>query len=208
MVRLVHEQTKDFFKLIYQEERVQRYLSLLRKHHRETYAHSARVGLLSIDLGYDSQFSEYELKLVGYSGLLHDIGKIRIPKEILSKESRLQADDMAVVQGHSRLGFLELHGLEHGLVQKIVTAHHEFKTSPYPRSGKDRRRAQRSKRERRGNHKRIYTLAQITAIADISDALASRRSYKPPLPKEEIKEVLRKQFTGDKIYIEQILQRL
>jgi len=56
------------------EEKVQKYLDSLKRYHVETYEHSLRVGLLSVDLGCDNLVTDDELRLLGYSGLLHDIG--------------------------------------------------------------------------------------------------------------------------------------
>ena len=138
-----------------------------------------------------------ELRLLGYSGLLHDIGKTSIPKEILSTGPLFDTTERNIMNRHPRLGFLELRDSEYDMVKHIVVAHHEHKMTPYPRIGKDRRKTTRDAEERREINERISILVQIVAIADIYDALLSSRSYKVPLSKQKIEEILRLQFTGD-----------
>src|SRR3989339_848889 len=90
-------------------------------------------------------------------------------------------------------------------LKKIKVAHHEFQTKSYPRTNNDRRQEQRLNIERRKENGKIKKLAEILSICDMYDALASKRCYKKPLNKEEIEERIRKQFTGQKKYIKQIL---
>ena len=207
MYKIVNTRSKKLFYRLIKEGKVKEHLDLLKNHHLETYKHSLRVGLLSIDLGYENSLKDYELKLLGYAGLLHDIGKLRIPREILSKHASLNAEEVQIMKGHCRLGFLEAKDIRCGNVKEIINAHHEYKPCPYPRNGMDRRKGMRSRKERRGYEEMISRLAQIVAVADIYDALVSRRAYKPALPKERVRRILKKYYTGDEKYARQILER-
>ncbi len=207
MVQITNPQSNELFRKITREERVQRYLQELERYHSETYEHSLRVGLLSIDLGYDNTIDGENLRNLGYGGLLHDIGKLRIPQEILTKEARLGGEELNIMRGHPKLGYLELKDPEYETVRRIVAAHHEFKLLPYPRKGKDRRKIDHGQEDRRRVDETAVALAQIVAISDIYDALASKRAYKGPLELSEIEGILREQFIGDSKYIDQVLRK-
>ena len=204
----LNPQSKELLGPLLKEDAISKYLSPLREHHLETYQHSIRVGLLCLDMGLELSLAPVELRLLGYAGILHDIGKRRIPKRILSKSASLDPTEQEVMRGHPRLGFLELDNTEYEFVRAVVVTHHEFKINPYPRKGADRRKGSRKRAERRSRSDLIEVLGQIVAVADIFDALASRRAYKPPLPKEEIDEVIRKQFTGDERLVNMVLRRM
>jgi HD-GYP domain-containing protein (c-di-GMP phosphodiesterase class II) len=146
-----------------------------------------------------------ELELLGLSGLLHDIGKRRIREDILSKTSSLDAKEKEALNNHPRLGFLEFGDEGNEIVRRVIVTHHEYKLEPYPRKGRERRQDERVD-SRRTPEELSETFGQIVAVADIYDALASRRSYKPPLAKQDVEVELRRQFTGDSRYIDLVLQ--
>ena len=117
---MLHKESRELINEIVREEIMQRCLVRIRRHDNETYSHSIRVGLLSVDLGYDIPLESHNLRLLGYSGLLHDIGKIKIPKQVLSKKSLLNNIERDILKEHPRLGFLELENLELGEFTKKV----------------------------------------------------------------------------------------
>ncbi len=193
------------FAALLQEKSVDRYLASLKDHHLETYQHSLRVGKLCLAVGEALELAADELKLLGLSGLLHDIGKRKIPENILSKKSALNAEEKEIMDGHPRLSFTELSGAESEIVRRAVVTHHEYKLDPYPRKGKERRIGGRAG-GRRTPSELADIFGQIVSVADIYDALISRRSYKPALPAELVENELRKQFTGDKKYLDLVLK--
>ena len=195
-------ENKRLFNQLISDEKIVDYLVRLRRHHLETYRHSIRVGMLSIRLGHEAKMFD-DLKPLGYAGLLHDIGKLRIPAGVLSKNTGLNEDEMRIIQLHPRYSLLELHNFEYPLVKKIVIAHHEFKIDPYPRSSNERRRETRVDERRKTD---INSLAQIIAVADIYDALVNARPYKPPLSISETEEIMRAQFKGKKEYVDLIFK--
>ncbi|MCK5149723.1 HD domain-containing protein [Candidatus Pacearchaeota archaeon] len=196
---------KKLFKSILKEEHVQEHLRVLKKHHKETYYHSLRIGLLGIKIGYKNSLPKRQIKLLGYAGLFHDLGKLNVHKKILSKSFPLNDDEKKMIKQHPRWAFLKLIAFKEGDVKKIIIQNHEYGKDPYPRKGKDRRETKREFEERRKKDLEIDKLVQIIAIIDMYDALAHKRSYKEPLDKKKISEILKKEFKGDKIYIDQIL---
>jgi HD-GYP domain-containing protein (c-di-GMP phosphodiesterase class II) len=197
--------TKTILRGLLRQEVVSRHLTSLKEHHLETYQHSLRVGSLCLDIGVLLDLAPNELELLGLSGLLHDIGKRRITDDILSKRTPLDAKEKEAMSRHPRLGFLELGEEGNEVVRRVVVTHHEYKLDPYPRKGQERRQDERVE-GRRMSGELSDTFGQIVAVADIYDALASRRSYKPPLSEVNVEAELRRQFTGDSRYIDLVLQ--
>ncbi|MBU0472409.1 MAG: HD domain-containing protein [Nanoarchaeota archaeon] len=207
MIKVIQPKSNEFFKALIQQDRVQRYLNTIRKHHGDTYGHSFRVGLLSVDLGYDNECSDEDLTILGYAGLLHDTGKTDVPAEVLSKPMKLSTKEKKIIRSHPRLGFLQLEDFEYDTVRRVVVAHHEYQQNPSPRMSNNRRTITREEDDRRENNERITTLTQIVAISDIYDALISKRAYKDSLPKPEVEIILRQEFTGNHKYIDQVILR-
>src|SRR5258708_26669304 len=187
---LLHSHSKDILASLLAEPVILPCLSRLRDHHRESYQHSLRVGLLSLDVGIDFNLEEAELKVLGRAGVLHDIGKVRIPVRILEKDGPLDLEEKAIMKDHPKLGFIELDGFPDRIVKSIVVSHHEFKADPYPRSGADQRTNRPATEDRRNAARATTTMKQIVAVSDIFDALASRRSYKPALRSDALEAPL------------------
>jgi putative nucleotidyltransferase with HDIG domain len=190
-----------------QEDKVRTLLGRLKSDQRSIYEHSLRVAFLSLDLGFENQLDQPDLNYLGYAGLLHDIGKVSLPADVISKGTELNSTERASLNEHARLGFLALESFEPEIVKQIVVAHHEYQTKPYPRDGIDRRKTERSTPGRRSNRSKAGALAQIVAVADMFDALTSQRLYKEALKKTDTETILRNQFTGEALYIDQVLRR-
>ena len=188
---------------------IKKHLEEIKKHHKESYQHSLRVGLLCIDLAYENNFSEKAVILAGESGLLHDIGKTEIPHKILSKKDCLEENEKERINEHPRYAFIKMNGNEYEKIRRVCIAHHEYKTGKYPRRGTDRRKKYRPESvERRKGDAYIDKVAEIVAIADMFDALTERRVYKKQFKKDEVLDLLKKQFLGDEKFIDQVMSRM
>nr|MBA4405633.1 hypothetical protein [Nanoarchaeum sp.] len=207
MVKILNPRSNELFRELACERKVVEYLLELRKSHCDSYDHSKRVGLLSIDLGYENNFNGMNLRYIGYGGLLHDIGKLRVPKEILTKLGSLDEEELDIISGHPRLGFLESQDLGYEEVRQIIVAHHEHKVNPYPRTNNFRRKQDRTREDRRHFDENITLAAQIVAVSDIYDALTSKREYKEEFGKQDVERILREQFKGDQRFVDQVLTR-
>lgn len=132
------------------------------------YAHSLNVALISRIMGEWLQFSREELEMVTLCGLLHDIGKIVLPEEVLNKPGKYTDDEYARVQQHTLLGYRILKDLPLDIhIKRSALMHHERGDgSGYPQGLKD---------------DEIDSYAQIVAIADVYDAMTAARSYRAPL---------------------------
>lgn len=129
-----------------------------------THGHSVRVSNMSTALGRDLGLSSDSISTLRVGGILHDIGKLAIPNEILTKRGLLTKKERKIIQNHPIEGariVSELSGYEQ--VTRIIRSHHErLDGSGYPDglSGID-----------------IPFLARIVAVADTFDAITSARSY-------------------------------
>ncbi len=128
--------------------------------------HQRRVAQLACVLAQEMGFSPDQLEGIRVMGFLHDIGKIGIPTEILTKPGRLNEFEVNLVKTHAQTGYAILKDLEFPwpVAQAILQHHERLDGSGYP-SGL-------SERE-------IISEAKILAVADVVEAMASYRPYRP-----------------------------
>lgn len=139
------------------------------KHYDDyTYTHSLNVALLSLLMGKKLGYNETQLKILGVGGMLHDIGKVKIPLEILNKPDRLTQSEFEIMKRHPVYGFEMVKGVYSRFVQSIVLYHHEKVSGMgYPLGKKGME---------------MGDLAQIASLCDVFDAITSSRPYKPAQP--------------------------
>ena len=208
MSHLVYQKSKFYLDNLVTQGPIGKYLQRLRSHHDDSYDHSLRVARTCVDLGYENELPDRDIRTLGYAGLLHDLGKTSVDASVLSKPSALSPEERQEVEGHPRLGYLQLEEQLFRRVKRVVAGHHEFQTAPFPRSNQERRINSRSAgQDRRGDDSEIIRLTQIVAIADMFDALSNARSYKDGLSRERTLEILFRQFTGDPLLIDQVMRR-
>lgn len=158
-------------------------LSTLRDYDDYTFTHSVNVCIFSIALGKKLGLTKLQLYDLGMAALFHDVGKSRVPLEVLNKEGSLTDEDWRVMQAHPWLGVLTLFGLRgYGEVpyRSMITAYeHHMKRdlTGYPKSLRPRSPS-------------IYS--RVIAVADGFDAATSRRVYNtnPLQPDSVLHEML------------------
>ena len=133
-----------------------------------TAGHERRVTELSIALARELGFPNDECDTLRIAGLLHDIGKLGIPTEILSKPGRLSTTEFALIREHPRTAYKILTDVPFpGQVAEIVLQHHErLDGSGYPHALKG---------------DQILRGARVLAVADVVEAMTSHRPYRPTL---------------------------
>ncbi len=154
------------------------HLTDIRAYDDYTFIHSVSVSILAVFAGIGLGYGESKLKELALGGLLHDVGKMFVPKEILNKPAKLTEDEMEIMKGHSLLGFelLRKNPEVSLLVAHMAFQHHERPNgSGYPRG-------------LQGDE--IHEYANIIAIADVYDALISDRPYRRGIMPHEAYEVL------------------
>lgn len=133
------------------------------------YAHCLNVSLISRMIGRWLKLQAHDLDVLTLAGLLHDIGKLRIPEEILNKPGLLSDEEFKQIRQHPRYGYDILKGQPNldPRIKKTALMHHErCDGSGYPSGlGEDF----------------IDNYAMIVAIADVYDAMTAARSYRAPL---------------------------
>ena len=143
-------------------------LTDLRMHDDYTFAHSVNVAVLAAMLGSRIGLSREEMLPLIMGSLLHDVGKLIVPTEILTKAGRLSNEEFTLIRMHPEAGRKKLRELpipSASILAIIASQHHEHMDGRgYPHQLK-------------GN--KIHRFARITAIADVYDALTTQRSYKP-----------------------------
>jgi HD-GYP domain-containing protein (c-di-GMP phosphodiesterase class II) len=144
------------------------------KHYDEyTFTHGLHICILSIALAWTIPLDNELLKELGISALLHDVGKIRVPLEILRKPGALTDEEFALVRRHPVDGALILAAQEEvPEVAPVVAFEHHLQP--------DLRGYPVLKRPRELN---LFSL--IVSIADVYDALTTERPYRPPLAPHE-----------------------
>lgn len=205
--RTLYPQSRTLFDTLAREPALGDYLGALESMDHDIFSHSQRVCLLSLDLGIENGLGAPEINHLGIASLLHDIGKTRLPRDLLSKAESLDHDEFRLVRGHVRLGFIALAEMQPDTIKEVVVAHHEFSNHPYPRDGRDRRLGMRTSADRRQGKPEVRRMTEIVAAADMADALASKRAYKEVYTKQAIAAILRSEFRGDVWLVEQVLRR-
>ena len=140
-----------------------------------THGHSSRVAQYSRMIAEIMGKSEDECQEVYYAALLHDVGKIGIPKEIINKEGKLTKEEYEVIKQHPVFGKQILSSIsEYPYLSICANHHHErYDGKGYPEKlkGED-----------------IPEIARIVAVADAYDAMTSKRSYRDPIPQQKVRE--------------------
>lgn len=146
----------------------------------ETGAHIRRVGLLSAKLAAALGWSPEMVERIRSAAPLHDIGKTAIPDAILTKPDSLTDDEYSIMKTHTTLGAELLKGARSpvlAMAHDIALAHHErWNGTGYPC-------------RKQGND--IPEAARIVSVADVFDALAHDRIYRPAFPPAEVLHLLK-----------------
>ena len=153
-------------------------LSRLKRFDEYTFYHSVNTALLAMSLGRSLGFDRSMIHLAGVGTLLHDIGKMKVPLELLNKPGRFEPHEMEIVKQHVLRGVEVLSsttGLGDTYIQPALEHHERVNGDGYPH-----RRA----------HQDISQVGLITAIVDIYDAMTSDRVYHKGKPAHEVLQLL------------------
>jgi len=142
---------------------------------RYTNGHSLRVADYAAKIAEKMGKSPEEQKQIYYAGLLHDVGKIRVPEDIINKPGKLTSEEFEQIKIHPVTGYHILKDIyEDKSMALAAKFHHErYDGNGYPSglSGEN-----------------IPEIARIIGVADTYDAMASNRSYRRALPQEKVRE--------------------
>ncbi len=141
-------------------------INTLYNHIGWVYTHSINVSLIAVMIGIKSGFCAQALFEIALGSLLHDVGKLMLPKSLIQKKGSLTDEEMILMKQHCELGVSIT--AEFGLPQtcsSIILQHHERNNgNGYPLGLKE---------------KDIHSYSEIVMIADVLDAMTSYRPYRP-----------------------------
>jgi diguanylate cyclase (GGDEF)-like protein len=144
-----------------------------------TYGHSRKVSRCCVALAETLQLPKQEIETIGAASILHDIGKIGIPDDLLKKTGPLSGDEWKIIRTHPKLGAAIISHVSSlsNLMPGVLYHHERFDGSGYPEgiSGEA-----------------IPLHARIMAIADAFSAMTAARPYREALPHERVVDELRK----------------
>ena len=150
----------------------------LRSYDDYTYRHSVNVAVISTIIGMNLEFNKIRLSELCVAAILHDIGKLQVEPDILNKKGRLTEEEYEIVKNHPTYGYEMINqrlDLSSGTKAAILLHHENEDGSGYPK-GLCR--------------EQIYVYAKIIHVADVFDALTSKRPYKPAYARSEAVEYL------------------
>ncbi len=160
-----------------------------------TQGRSGRVAEYAKEIARVAGLDEKECDNIYYSALLHDVGKVRFPDTLVSRENGLEGDDSTTLKMHTEAGVELLSGItEYPFLKDGARAHHErFDGQGYPEGLK-------------GDE--IPVAARIVAIADYYDEMTSKRVFKDPLPQRTVREEILKEsgITFDPDYVKAMVE--
>jgi putative nucleotidyltransferase with HDIG domain len=178
-------QTEEELKLSYEKlqkaikSTIQAIALILEKRDPYTAGHQKRMTKLACAIAEEISLPKDKIEGLYIAGIIHDIGKINVPTEILSKPGRLSEIEFSLIKTHPQVGSDILKEMElPGEVSSIVLQHHErMDGSGYP-SGL--------------SGEAILLEARILAVADVVEAMASHRPYRPALGLDKALEEITK----------------
>jgi len=168
--RLAHEESERSLAQI--EEAMERTVATLSNAlaARDPYTkgHELRVAALAAAIGAGLDLCEADVRLLRLAATVHDIGKIVVPVEFLSKPTRLTDDEFAMIRQHSQAGYdlLRPAALPEPVMDAVLQHHERLDGSGYPRGLKGTE---------------IGLFGRILAVADVAEAMSSHRPYRPAL---------------------------
>ena len=152
-----------------EEHGLRSWINIVRRHHSQTYQHCLLVTGVAVAFGQHLGFSQIDRRRLSFAAMLHDIGKARVPIEILEKPTTLSEDEMTIMRMHPEFGLETLkstEGLSSDMLDVVIHHHEYLDGSGYPHglAGSE-----------------ISDFVRVATICDVFGALLERRAYKPPI---------------------------
>ncbi len=170
----------QFMENIHRSANPLRLLADTKSNDEYTFTHTANVGILAMFLAENLGFKGSSLTDIGVAALLHDVGKMKVPEEILSKPGPLTPDERKILESHPLKGaffLMEQTGINNLAILGALEHHMKYNGTGYPHLK---------------GHVEQSIVGQIISIVDVYDALRTTRPYRPyPLPEDRIIQIFR-----------------
>lgn len=153
-------------------------LSDIRSTDEYTFAHSVNVAVLAVTTALSMGFPRPELQKIGVGAMLHDLGKIKVPLEILNKQGKLTPEEFSEIKKHPIYGYemVKSKDIMDASSSMVIYQHHErMNGKGYPEGS---------------NGEGVHTFAKICAVVDVYDALVADRPYRKALPQYKAFDIL------------------
>lgn len=187
----VFKEIQDFVKQLVEDilsNKALNGLNSLKTFDNYTFNHSIDVTITSVFLGKSIGMDSLQLKDLATGGLVHDIGKVFIDKSILNSTQKLTDEQFKRMRSHPELGYELIKSAVPTMAAQVAYQHHEKQDGTgYPRGLRGTNTIKRT-----GHEQNIISLfGDVTAVADVHDALISDRSYKKGMLPDQVIKILR-----------------
>jgi len=170
--------TNDLVKSINDNAAIAVDINALKTSDEYTFKHSVDVATISMIVAKKMGYPEDDLHNIGLAGLLHDIGKSRVPLEILNKPAKLNDEEFAVMKKHTIFGYeiiKEKQNFSNIIALSVLQHHEKMNGRGYPMGV---------------TSERITKYAKILSVVDVYDALVTERPYKKALSQRTAIELI------------------
>lgn len=153
-------------------------IGMLKVSDEYTFKHSVDVATISMVIAKKYGMNEKQIHAIGIAGLLHDVGKSKIPNEVLNKAGKLTDEEFAIMREHPVLGYrilMDKRDISEEIAQGVLQHHEKINGKGYPLGLKG---------------EQISPYAKIISVADIYDALVTERPYKKPMTQRDAVEMI------------------
>ena len=178
MVQATDTIASDLLSAINENDAIAIDISTLKTSDEYTFKHSVDVATIAMIVAKQQGLSQAQIHEIGVTGLLHDVGKTKVPLEILNKPSRLNKAEFTVMKQHSVYGYHIIKDrpeVSPQIALGVLQHHEKINGSGYPMGvGEDK----------------ICPYAKILAVADIYDALVTERPYKAAYSQRDAVEMI------------------
>jgi putative nucleotidyltransferase with HDIG domain len=172
-LNMVDEIIANFMVIIHESNPI-KLLAEIKSNDEYTFTHSSNVGILAMSLAEHLGFTGHYLNKIGIAALLHDVGKTTTPDDILLKNGPLTKEERTIMEEHTINGamyLMKLEGVNNLTILAALEHHIKYDGSGYPKI-------------KEGGEPNI--VSQIIAVADVYDALRSKRPYRAPMSHDQI----------------------
>lgn len=162
----IYDEMRDFAQEVSKENDILYQMKLLNKMDDYTFNHSIAVSILSISLGKWANYTKEQIFDLSLAGLFHDLGKLKVPDEIINKPGKLTKEEFEIIKKHSFYSYeilLETEKFSEDVLLGALHHHEKVNGSGYPNKLKA---------------EDIHEYAKIITICDMYHALVSQRIYK------------------------------